>query len=60
MCPGGPLAPEEGGALDAGCCLAQGSLLMSRAGLPPPGLPQQSQGLPVFSKDDSEEVTSAG
>ena len=44
---------RRGGALDAGCCLAQGSLLMSRAGLPPPGTHSKARACPS-SQDDSE------
>lgn len=44
---------RRGGALDAGCCLAQGSLLMSRAGLPPPGMHSKARACPS-SQDDSE------
>ena len=44
---------RRGGALDAGCCLVQGSLLMSRAGLPPPGTHSKARACPS-SQDDSE------
>ena len=58
MCPGGATGTWEGEgaaseASDAGCCLAQGSWLMSRAGLPPPGMHSKTRACPS-SQNDSE------